>query len=88
MGVENEQLTPEAERILREIHDHCREPGIIDVTYWSKVFQEKSGAYVSRLRKLLKEFKDNPQHISTCYELGGQCNAGIPYSEMLRQWLP
>lgn len=59
MGVENEQLTPEAERVLREIHDHCREPGIIDVTYWSKVFQEKSGAYVSRLRKLLKEFKDN-----------------------------
>lgn len=59
MGVENEQLTPEAERVLREIHDHCREPGIIDVTYWSKVFQEKSGAYVSRLRKLLKELKDN-----------------------------
>lgn len=59
MGVGNEQLTPEAECVLREIHDHCREPGIIDVTYWSKVFQEKSGAYISRLRKLLKELKDN-----------------------------
>lgn len=58
MSTMKEQLTPEAERVLREIHDHCREPGIIDVAYWSETFREKSSLSISRLRKLLKELTD------------------------------